>query len=442
MISMNDGFRKVLIIAYYFPPMGLSGVQRTLKFSKYLSKYGWKPTVLTVEPAGYYAFDDTLLKEVEDAGIKIVRTRSYDVNRLFKKKGTIKMPSETVRKILQFFGDLVFLPDTKIGWKSIAVKTASELLKQEKFDLILATAPPQTDFLIGVELKRRFEIPLVVDYRDSWLDYPFKYFPTPLHRMWHKHLEKRVLKAADRVIVTHRRVKENIIRRHSFVGYNEVIIISQGFDQEDYPAAAGEKRTRQAHMKIAHTGTFYADRCPNVFLQAFANVMHKNPKLRGRIEINFVGTVREEDRQFVKRLDLQSSVNFLGYLPHKESVKVLVESDVLWFVIDNDYQTPGKLYEYFGTRKPIIASLVDGYTKQLINECEAAMCIPLKDVEAHENAIMEQFKRFEQKKLERVPEAFAAKFNRLTLTGELAKQFESLMDYDRTAIVTIQEPSA
>jgi glycosyltransferase involved in cell wall biosynthesis len=439
---MNDGFRKVLMIAYYFPPMGLSGVQRTVKFAKYLSKYGWKPTVLTIEPAGYYAFDDTLLKEVEDAGVKIIRTRSYDVNSFFKKKGIVKMPSERMRKVLQFFGDLLFLPDTKIGWKSHAVKAASELLKQERFDLIFATAPPQTDFLVGVALKKKFDIPLVVDYRDAWIDYPFKYFPTPLHRFWHKHLEKRVLKAADKVIVTHRRVKESILRRHRFVGYHEVIIVSQGFDSEDYPTIISEKRTRHVRMKIAHAGTFYADRSPGVFLHAFANVIQKNPKLRGRIEINFVGTVREEDRQCVKRLDLQSAVNFLGYIPHKDCVKILVESDLLWFVIDNDYQTPGKLYEYFGARKPIIASLVDGYTKQLINESGAAMCVPLKDVAAHEQAIIEQFKRFEQKKLERVPDTFVSKFNRLTLTGDLAKQFESLMNYDRPGSVTIKEPSA
>jgi hypothetical protein len=170
---LGDGFRKVLVIAYYFPPMGLSGVQRTVKFTKFLPKYGWKPTVLTIEPTGYYAFDETLLEEVKKAGVKIVRTHSYDINRLFKKRGVVKMPSEGIRKILQFFGDLFFIPDTKIGWKSTAIKTASELIKEERFDLIFATAPPQTDFLVGVELKRRFEIPLVIDYRDAWLDYPF-----------------------------------------------------------------------------------------------------------------------------------------------------------------------------------------------------------------------------------------------------------------------------
>jgi glycosyltransferase involved in cell wall biosynthesis len=436
---MDDGFRKVLFIAYYFPPMGLSGVQRTVKFAKFLPKYGWKPTVLTVAPTGYYAFDDTLLKEAEDAGVKIIRTQSYDANHLFKKQGIVKMPSERMRKILQFLGDLFFIPDTKIGWKIPALKVASELLERERFDLIFATAPPQTDFLIGVALKRKFDIKLVVDYRDAWLEYPFKYFPTPLHRYWHKFLEKRVLKAADRVIVTHRRVKESILRRHSSVRYNEVVIISQGFDPEDFPSTVSEKRARPVRMKIAHAGTFYAERNPGVFLQAVANILRANPKIRGRIEINLIGNVREEDKRLVKRLDLIDAVNFLGYLPHRDCIKYLSESDLLWFVIDNDFQTPGKLYEYFGSRKPVIASLVEGYTKQLILDCGAAICVPLKDVAAHEQAIHEQFNRFEHKKLERIPNTFSSKFNRQVLTGELAKQFESLMDYDRADIITVKE---
>jgi glycosyltransferase involved in cell wall biosynthesis len=439
---MENGFRKVLIIAYYFPPMGLSGVQRTVKFAKYLPKFGWKPTVLTIEPTGYYAFDDTLLKEAEDAGVKIVRTRSYDVNRIFKKQGVIKMPPEWMRKILQYIGDLFFFPDTKIGWKSIAVKAASELIDSERFDILFATAPPQTDFLIGAVLKRKYEIPLVVDYRDAWLEYPFKYFPTPLHRLWHAHLEKQVLKAADRVIVTHRRVKESILRRNKILDYNEVIILSQGFDAEDFPPMNAEKQTSPVKMKITHAGTFYAERNPVIMLQALANVFRSNPKIRGRIEIHLAGNVREEDRQLVKRLNLQNAVYFLGYLPHRECIRCLVESDVLWFVIDNDYQTPGKLYEYFGSRKPLIASLIDGYTKQVIEESGAAICVPLKDEKAHELAILDQFKRFEQKKLEHIQESFSAKFNRLTLTAELAKQFELLMDYDRAGIVKMKEPSA
>jgi glycosyltransferase involved in cell wall biosynthesis len=252
-------------------------------------------------------------------------------------------------------------------------------------------------------------------------------------------LERRVLKAADRIIVTHRRVKESILKRYRFVSYNEVMIVPQGYDPEDFPSSGYDRRVRPVRMKIAHTGTFYADRNPKVFLQAIANVIRTNPIIREHIEVNFLGNVREEDRQIVKRLGLQNVVNFFGYIPHRDCVKYLAESDMLWFVIDNDYQTPGKLYEYFGARKPIIASLVEGYTKNLIAESGAAICVPLKDVTAHEKALLDQFRRFEQKKLERVSETFASKFNRLSLTGELAKQFESLMDYDRAGFITIKD---
>jgi glycosyltransferase involved in cell wall biosynthesis len=434
----EDGFRKVLIIAYYFPPMGLSGVQRTVKFAKYLSQYGWKPTVLTVNPAGYFAFDDTLLKEVEAAGVRVVRTNSRDVNRFFTKEVVVKLPSERARKILQYIGDLFFIPDTKIGWKSPAVKSAIALIEQEQFDILFATAPPQSGLLIGTALKKRFKIPLVVDYRDSWLNYPFKYFPTPLHRFLHRRLEKRVMKAADRVTVTNRRVKEELLRRYPNMSYQDVVILSQGFDPEDFPTT-NEKRTRSAKMQIAHAGTFYGDRNPAVFFQALANVLRDNPKMRGRIEVHLIGSMRNEELLLTKKFDLHNVITFHSYLPHRECVKLLSEADALWFVLDNDYQTPGKLYEYFATHKPILASVVDGYTKQLLQESGVAHCVPLKDVRAHEQAIVEMFKKFEMKKLERASQEFTNRFDRFSLTGDLAKIFEFLMDYDRGALVMKKE---
>jgi glycosyltransferase involved in cell wall biosynthesis len=434
----ENGFRKVLMIAYYFPPMGMAGVQRTAKFAKYLIKYGWKPTVLTVEPSGYFAFDDTLLKEMEEAGVTIVRTGCKDVNHMFKGRKVIPMPSERMRKVLQFLGDAFFFPDTKCGWKSPAVEKASELIQAEHFDVLFATAPPQTDFLIGAKLKKKFNIPLVVDYRDAWLENPFKYFPTPLHKMIHKHLEKKVLRAADRVLVTHRRVKESILRRFLFVDYNEVTILSQGFDPEDFPANSGERRNSRVKMKIVHAGTFYGGRNPGVFLQALSNVLRDNPKMRGRFEVNFLGAFREKDVQLIQRLELQGVVNCVGYVSHRECVRQMVEADALWFIVDNDFQTAGKLYEYIGARKPVIASVVEGYTKQLIAESKAAICLAPKDLAGHEQAIVELFKKYEQKKLPSMPEEFAARFNRVLLTRELAKQFESLMDYERAGFVKVE----
>ena len=435
---MTDSPRKVLIIAYYFPPMGLSGVQRTAKFVKYLSKYGWQPTVLTVAPTGYYAADESLLREVEESGVRIIRTSSLDPNRLFKGKGVVKMPSEPVRKFLQFLGDTFFIPDTKIGWKFKAVRRASQLLKSEQFDLIFATAPPQTGFLVGTKLKKRFNLPLIIDYRDAWLEYPFKYFPTPLHRMLHRRLEKKVLKATERVIVTHRRVKEAILRKNVSLGHHDVVIISQGYDPEDFEQSAEVRPGSTRTMRIVHAGTFYAGRNPATLFQALAKLIKETPSMRGRIEISLIGNTRREDQQLVTKLGLQNDVTFHGYLEHKETARKLMTADVAWFVLDNDFQSPGKLYEYFGARKPILASVVEGYTKQLIQESGAAVCVPPTDVAAHQQALRDLFAKFEKKKLGKVPETFAERFNRVNLTGELVKHFESMMDIDRHAFVKME----
>jgi glycosyltransferase involved in cell wall biosynthesis len=414
--------------------MGLSGVQRTMKFVKYLPTMGWKPTVLTVEPGGYYAFDPTLLQEVEEAGVEIIRTGSRDANRLLRRRKVVKVPSERLRKFLQFCGDLFFIPDTKIGWRRPALRAASALLKGQRFNLLFATAPPQTGFLIGLKLQKKYRVPLVVEYRDSWLDYPFKYFPTPLHRYLHYRLEKKVLRAAHKIVVTHRRIKEELVRRHRFLGYHDVAIIPQGFDPEDFPERKSEARGRVRKMRISHAGSFYGGRSPAAMLNALSDVFHEMPALRGRIELCLIGTVRNEDRSLVTKLGLQNDVLFTGYLEHRECTRLLLSSDVLWFVIDNDQQSPGKLYEYFGARKPILASVVPGYTEQLLRECRAATIVPLADRGAHRQALLDLFAAYQQKRLPRVSVEFAERFNRRFLTADLVKLFESLIDIDQHPI--------
>lgn len=434
--------RTVLFVAYYFPPMGLSGVQRTLKFAKYLAQYGWKSTVLTVGPTGYFAFDPPLLKEVEEAGINVLRTGSLDPNMIFKGKGLVRMPSEGTRKLLQFFGDLLFVPDTKVGWKRKAIKAGSEFLRNNHCDAIIATAPPQTDFMIGLGLKKKFKVPLILDYRDAWLDYPFKFFPTPLHRWLHRRLEKKMVRGCDRIVVSHRRVKETLVKRYPFLTYHDVTIISQGFDRQDFSFPKAESAAAFKKLKIVHAGTFYGGRSPSVLIHAVHNVLKQFPQLRGRIDVSFIGNTRREDQNLVRKLGMQNDVNFLGYLEHHVCSKHLHEADVLWFVLDNDFQSPGKLYEYFGAKKPVFASIVDGYMKQLLLESKAAFCVPLNDQAAHEQVLLQLVKLFDERKLPKPPDDFVDRFDRRMLTGELARVLESLMDIDTHAFVKLGEPVA
>jgi glycosyltransferase involved in cell wall biosynthesis len=420
--------KKVLIIAYYFPPLGGSGVQRILKFVKYLPQYGWQPTVITVGNTGYYAKDESLLKEIEQLNIRIIRTQSSGPNAMLRKKNdVIKMPKERTRRFLNFMSDIFFIPDNKIGWKRYAVKAASDVIAKEKFDVIFATAPPVTDFLIGIELKKRFKIPVVVDYRDSWLSYPFKFFPTPLHRYIHYRKEKNVLHRSDMITVTHRRVKEEILTRHKFLRHDDVNILSHGFDPEDLVVENPGLLPHIEKMRITYSGMFYGNITPVYFLHALAKVFKENPPLRGRIEACFVGLFRPEHINLINQLGMQNSVNLVGYLEHRESVRYLLASDVVWVMMQDDWTTPGKIFEYIGTRKKILGCVPKGYIRSIIDEA-GGVCVEPTDVNAIAKQIVELYHQYERNELRGAKPEVAEKYNRIKLTGELAKIFTKFLE--------------
>ncbi len=418
--------RNVLVVAYYFPPMGLSGVQRTLKYVKYLPQFGWQPTVLTVTPTGYFAQDYTLLEEINPLHIEVVRVGSLDPNRLFRKKGVVRMPSERWRKVLTYLSDMFFIPDNKIGWKRKALKAAEELITKNNIEIIFATAPPFTDFLIGMELSKKFNIPLVIDYRDPWHEYPFKYYPTPLHKWRNYVLEKRVLRAASRIITTNRRVKEMILQRYKYLYYHDITILPQGYDPKDFNDETDQLKTKK--FRITHAGIFYGDRTPMYFLQALKKVLTDRPDIKGNIEACFIGNMHDEYLSLMKSMQLEEYVVTTGYLDHSHCVRYLMASDVLWFMHNNDSQSPGKLYEYFGARKPIIACVRDGFLQQTIEEAEAGIIVAPDDVDGIAKAIVTMYDKFKLNQLPVPKEDVIKKYDRVELTDELSKIFGFLVE--------------
>jgi glycosyltransferase involved in cell wall biosynthesis len=427
--------RNVLVVAYYFPPMGLSGVQRTLKFVKYLPDFGWHPTVLTVEPQGYLAKDDSFLLELSGKDVRIVRTAPVGPAKWFgRKRDVVPMPAEWKRKIFRVVSDTFFIPDNKRGWIRKAVGEAVKLHSETPFDMIFATAPPFTDFLIGREIKKRINKPLVVDYRDPWVEYPFRFTPTPLHRWRHVALERKVLRSSSHVVTTNRRVKEQIISRHPFLTYHDIDIIPQGYDPEDFPPTitrrgrrSGSGATPGEKMRVTYAGVFWEDRVPDYFLQGLHDLLAEQPRLRGRIEAVFVGNFREENERLVARLGLQDTVRVLGYQPHPQCIKEMVDSDLLWLTVSDDTGSPGKAYEYIGARKPILGLVPEGFLRATIREAGGTVVEPT-DVAGVKNALAGYFEKFEKRHLAGPPDEVVHKYNRVSLTNDLVKIFESLYE--------------
>jgi hypothetical protein len=421
--------RRVLVVAYYFPPMGLSGVQRTLKFVKHLPQFGWHPTVLTVGPVGYFAHDDTLLEDVAAPEIRVVRTEGAGPGRLLAKREVVRLPSERLRKALSMLSDTFYVPDNKIGWKRKAVRTALALHRETPFNLVFATAPPFTDFLIGAAIKKEIGRPLVFDYRDPWLEFPFKFYPTPAHRAWNARLERQALRASSHVVTTNRRVKELLIARHGFLTHHDIDIIPQGFDPADFPppAAASANPASYRAMRITYAGIFYEDRVPDHFLRGLRDLFAARPELRGKIEARFVGNFRKENMRIVEELGLQDTVAVMEYLPHRKCVKEMVDSDVLWIVVGDDLGSPGKVYEYIGARKPILGLVPDGFLKATIQEAGGVTVGP-HDVPAITAALGGLYDRFTAGTLPVPPDDVVQKYDRTVLTGHLVRVFESLFE--------------
>jgi glycosyltransferase involved in cell wall biosynthesis len=417
---------KVLVIAYYFPPMGLSGVQRTLKFTKYLKNYNWDVTVLTTGATGYFAHDFSMLKEAEESGVKIIRTAGKDINSLLAKKGTIKMPSEIIRKLYSRISSMLFIPDNKISWSKMALKKGREILREEKFDVIFVSGPPFSSFETGRKLKREFGIPLVTDYRDLWVGNQFMLYQTPIHKMIHKKFEYRCLKAADKIITINRRLKEEIIKNYKFLSFEDVYIIPHGFDPADFDKPIVSHKTNDK-LWIAYSGLFYEFITPKYFLKAFKKLSVERPDIAQNIELHFIGLLRNENRKLIKKLDLQEYVKEYGYIDHNQTIIKIMSSDVLWLMIgrgkNTDTVSGSKLYEYFGTRKPVIASVPEGSARIAAEEYKASFITEPEDIEAIKNTLIKIYELYRKKELPLPDEDFILRHRRDFLTEQLSKQF-------------------
>ncbi|WP_457651265.1 glycosyltransferase family 4 protein [Rhodocaloribacter sp.] len=413
----------MLVVAYYFPPMGLSGVQRVAKFVKYLPEHGWRPTVLTVAPGGYFAYDETLLREVEAAGAEIVRTASWDPTRLFGRKRTVTLPDEPTRRRLSNVSQFVFVPDNKLGWLPYAVRAGRRLLRERPFDAVFSSAPPYTAHLVAARLARQSGRPLVADFRDDWVGNPRHVYPTPWHRRLHEHLERRVVRASCRVTTINAHIRDALVRRNGGDAVaNRVSVLPQGFDPADFERPAAPRAP--ARMRLLYTGVFYDAQTPDVFLRALAAWLERRPDARDRVEAVFVGLVPEASRALAERLGLGGVVRYEGYRAHDETVAFLRSADALWMTIGRRPGAEGistsKLFEYFGARKPILALVPEGAAREALAPYGAARVVDPDDTAAVAGALDDLFRRWEEGRLPRPDPAYVRRFDRRRLAGELA----------------------
>lgn len=408
--------------------MGMGGVQRTAKFVKYLPQYGWKPYVLTIAPKQYLAKDECLLLDVDNGQTEIFRTGMLSSKNENDKTKVVTFKRDNRRKFLSNFSQVFLIPDSKILWKSKALETAKKIISENKIDLIYATAPPYTDFLIALELKNIFELPLVIDYRDSWIDCPNNFYFTPLHKNAHRRLETKVLNSADKVITINSRIKELLHEKYSFMRDEKISIIPQGFDPEDFKTLV--KPSARSKMRFTYAGSFMNYYTPKYFLEGLSLLFEKRPELKDKIEAYFIGSYDEELKNYIEEYGLRDVVKTTGYVEHSKCVQYELDSDVLWMMINrterSDLHSTGKLYEYFGADKPILACVPDGVARKSLENYNAVRITEPDDSKAIAQAIEEFYELYSIGKIPVPNPEVINKYDRQKLTGELGSLFDDI----------------
>lgn len=429
--------KKVLVITYYWPPSGGSGVQRWLKCVRYLRDFGWEPVVYTALDSEYPVIDTSLAKEIPD-GVEVIRRPIWEPYKLYKSftgqkkeqrvvSGFLndKKPSMT-RRISMWIRGNVFIPDARKFWIKPSVRFLTDYLKDHPVDVIVSTGPPHSMHLIARGVKRKTGIPWVADFRDPWTNIDF-YNELKLSG-WadrkHHALELSVVREADRVVVVGNVMREEFEQ----IAGRGVDVITNGFDDADVQPVA--KVDRDKKFSILHVGLLNQHRNHEAFWKALSELKAELPGFGDHLEVRLVGKADIAATESITRNDITAQVTMVDYLPHSEAVIQQGRAQVLLLSINN---TPnargvitGKIFEYLASGRPILCiGPTDGDAAHIIRQAAAGLVAGFEDKAAIKAHLKQFYSQFLDGKLE-VQSLGVDAFSRKALTGKFAELFEAI----------------
>lgn len=423
--------KKVLIITYYWPPSGGAGVQRWLKFSKYLPQNGWTPVILTVDPS-YASFpqrDESLKSEIHPDCI-VYKTKSFELYNVYKffagKKevpfgGFANDSKESMfQKIAKFLRGNFLLPDPRKGWNNFAYQKACELISKYNIETVITTSPPHSTQLVGLKLKRNLDINWIADLRDPWTDiYYYKHFK---HTAWaHKKnlkLERQVVESADYIITVSEDLKRIFAGKARTEIESKISVIPNGFDEEDFAVNIIQEENRKV---ITYSGTISEAYDIESFLDALINVKEKHGD---NLLFRFVGNVPFSIEEKLRKTGVP--IEFTGYVEHGKSIEYLFKSDILLLVIpkvdNNKGIITGKFFEYLASRKPILAiGPLDGDLNNIIEQTDCGKLFDYSDYEGIRKFLSDEL----SKSVENNNNEHINKYSRQELTRKLVSVLDS-----------------
>ncbi|MBC5992141.1 glycosyltransferase family 4 protein [Pontibacter cellulosilyticus] len=432
---------NLLYISYYWPPSGGPGVQRGLKFCKYLPEFGVQPSVLTVDEkqASYPLLDKTFENEIPE-GLEVYRTATSEPFEYYKKlSGKKEIPysgfanqsskDTFMDKVFKFVRGNLFIPDARVGWNKHAVAKADELLAGGKYKLILTTSPPHSSQLIGLKLKQKYNLPWIADLRDPWtnIHYYDQLYHTALAKRLDQKYERQVMEQADAILVTSEDTKRLFLNKPASINPDKIHVIPNGYDEADFIFLS--KPPKDTFL-ITYTGTITESYNIDVFLKVIANLLSTHSEIN--YKLRFVGKVSDGVKKQIEKAGVLGITEFVPYVPHQEAIKYLMESTLLLLSIaeaDADQANiPGKLFEYLASNKPIVAlGPVHSAMDHIIDECGAGRLFHYTAYELMLDHMTQMSKAWKINPNLDLPFINHSRFSRKALTEELAKVIKSLV---------------
>jgi len=432
--------KKVLIITYYWPPSGGAGVQRWVKFAKYLREFGWEPIIYTPLNPGFSITDQTLLRDIP-AGITVLKTpiwEPYEAYRRLMGKKTApsitdhaaakKSTTSLLHKLSVWVRGNLFIPDARKYWINPSVKFLKKYLAENSVDVIVSTGPPHSMHLIALQLTRTQKIPWVADFRDPWtdIDYYKEMNISAFADRIHKKLELKTITSCDTLVVVGREMKAN----YEALGATNVKLITNGFDPHDMDV---DDLVMDSKFSISHIGTLPPSFNMVHLWQVLAELAEADPEFKRNLEIKLVGKVQSAVLDDLKSYGLFDHLNAMGYVSHNAVPRIMKQSAVLALIINRDSPNStgiltGKIFEYMASGRPILAlGPVQGDLAKILNETAAGTIAETNDYEGIKTNILNLYQKYCDKKLDSSPSA-VTKYTRQNLTKELANVLNQLVD--------------
>ena len=440
--------KRVLVITYYWPPTGGSGVQRWVKFSKYLPQHGWQPVIYTPDNPEQLAVDHSLESEIPEE-VEVIRTHITEPYELYKKflrkSGHAKEAVEVnpvnaqnksfVQKLAMWVRGNFFRPDPRCLWIGPSVKFLKEYLKEHPVDLIVSTGPPQSMHLIGRRLAHETGLPWIADFRDPWTKiFYFKHLSMMKCTVkWHKKMEKKVLDEASVVVAVSPLVQQDF----QAMTQTSVELITNGYDECDFPSGKCEEAVGGADRPFAvtHTGLFAADGDPSVLWEALAEKCAKDPEFRNALEIRLVGKTDDQIKASISSAGLGDSMIDMGYQPHAVAIELQRNASLLILPLrkEPEYKAvlPGKLFEYLASWRPVLGiGQPDGAMSMILNQTKTGVVLNWNDKESISKYIDLCWTKHKEGRLT-VDDADISQFTRRNLTLRMAALFDRCLEQQK-----------